>query len=143
LTFNPTGKDYDTVMIWVHGGFVTVAFMLMAAAAVIARYLKKKRWRIAVHRAMGGAGAACAFVGVASAFVMVSRYGGPHLSVTHTWWGAVTFFGAVLTPTLGEMQFRFPRRAATFRKIHRPSGWITVILMAVTIVTGAAHAGIF
>jgi hypothetical protein len=129
-------------MLGVHGGLVTVAFMLMAAGAVIVRYFKKKRWRIAVHRTMGGAGAACAFIGVAGAFVMVSRYGGPHLSVPHTYWGAATFLGAVLTPTLGAMQFRFPRSAASLRKIHRPSGWITIILMAATIVTGAAHAGI-
>lgn len=129
-------------MIWVHAGFMAVAFILMLAGAVIVRFFKKKRWWLTAHRRMGLAGSVGVTIGVAGAFVMVSLFEGSHLSVPHTYIGVISFLSALLTPTLGIMQFRLWQRAASIRTIHRWSGWMTIILMTTTIISGLVHAGI-
>lgn len=130
------------MMIWVHAGSMTVAFILMMSGAVIVRFFKKKRWWLKAHRSVGLGGSVCALIGFTGAFVMVSLFEGSHVSVPHAYIGIITFLSALLTPTLGIMQFQFWRKAAVIRNIHRLSGWITIILMSVTIISGLIHVGI-
>ena len=121
---------------------MTLAFILMTTGVVIVKSFKKKRWWLKAHRSVGLAGSACVTIGFVSAFVMVSRFEGSHLSVPHAYIGVITFLSALLTPTLVIMQFRLRQRAASIRNMHRRSGWITFVLMFVTIISGLVHAGI-
>lgn len=130
------------MMIWFHAGFMTAALIFMTTGVVIVKFLKKKRWWMKAHRSVGLIGSVCVIIGFVGAFVMVSRFEGSHLSVPHAYIGVITFLSVLLTPTLGITQFRLRQRAASIRNMHRRSGWITFILMFVTIISGLAHAGI-
>ncbi|HEU19346.1 MAG TPA: hypothetical protein ENO00_08245 [Deltaproteobacteria bacterium] len=130
------------MLIWVHAGFMAAAIILMMSGAVIVRFFKEKRWWLTVHRRTGLAGSFCVIIGFAGAFAMVSLFEGSHLSVPHAYIGLISFLIALLTPALGIMQFRLRHQAASIRKMHRLSGWTTLLLMSTAIASGLVHAGI-
>lgn len=129
-------------MIILHGGFMTVALLLMAAGAVTARFMKKKRWWLKAHRFLETAGYASLLAGLLAAVVMVSLFSGTHLALPHAWLGLIIVIGATGTFTMGLLQFRMPERARSIRPLHRWSGRITIALLTINILSGLTLIGI-
>jgi hypothetical protein len=129
-------------MVVYHALFMTGGFLLMTTGVTIAVLMRKKRWWLTAHKRTGYSGSAFVLLGLITALYMVSLYEGEHFTVLHAYLGLFSVFCAVLTPTLGRLQFIFRQQAVTIRPIHRWSGRITVIMLFVTILSGLFHAGI-
>jgi len=129
-------------MIVYHALFMTVGFLLMTTGVIIAMLMRKKKWWLTAHKGAGSAGVTFVLLGLITALYMVSLYEGEHFAVLHANLGLLSVFCAVLTPTLGRMQFIFRQKAGTIRIMHRWSGRITMIILFVTILSGLNHVGI-
>jgi len=92
------------MVIYVHGGFMVTGFSLMVAGFTVARFLRKKRFWLRAHRALGLSGASSIGLGFLTALYMVSDFGGDHFAVLHAYVGAVTVFLSAMTPTLGNFR---------------------------------------
>jgi hypothetical protein len=125
-----------------HAVLMTGGFLFMTTGVTIAMLMRKKRWWLTAHTRAGYAGATFILLGLITALYMVSLYEGEHFAVLHAYLGLLSVFCAVLTPTLGRMQFIYRQKAATIRPMHRWSGRITIIMLFVTIFSGLIHAGI-
>ena len=133
-------------VLWpVHGALMALAFLLMLAATLIARYGKKKRWWYSAHKWMNISGALGAALAMIIAVIMVSLAHGYHLVSTHAILGAITFLFIVITPLLG-FSIRSRRVKPAYKKkiriFHHWSGRITLVLMAVTIYFGLQISGL-
>jgi hypothetical protein len=125
-----------------HAVLMTGGFLCMTTGVIIAVLMRKKRWWLTAHTRAGHAGATFVLLGLITAVYMVSLYEGEHFAVLHAYLGLLSVFCAVLTLTLGRMQFIYRQRIATIRPVHRWSGRITIIILFVTILSGLVHAGI-
>lgn len=121
---------------------MVAGFFLMASGFAVARFLRKKRFWLRAHRALGLSGASSIFLGFMTALYMVSGFGGEHFAVLHADVGAVTVFLSVMTPALGQFQFAFRSRAAEIRFWHRWSGAVTLLMVFLTILSGLVLAGV-
>ena len=130
------------MVIYVHGGFMVTGFSLMAAGFAVARFLRKKRFWLRTHRALGLSGASSIGLGFLTALYMVSDFGGDHFAVLHAYVGAVTVFLSAMTPTLGQLPFVLRSRAAEIRTWHRWSGAMTLLMVFLTILSGLVQAGV-
>lgn len=128
--------------LYAHAGLVSTAFVLTAAGAAVARFVRTRRGWLTGHRRLGLAGAVAAGLGAAFAVAMVSGAGGGHLDSPHTWLGLAALVLLFLTPALGRASFSIRGKAALLRTIHRWSGRTTLVLTAVTLATGLIAAGI-
>lgn len=127
---------------YLHAGFMLTATLLLLAGVSVAKFWRRKRWWLKAHRRIALAGVATMIAGFASAIMLVTLSGQPHFGPPHTWLGAATLSGIVLTPVLGFSQFRFPAHAAAIRSVHRWSGRVTLIMALITITAGLMLAGI-
>lgn len=114
----------------------------MTTGVIIAVLMRNKRWWFTAHTRAGHVGTTFVLIGLITAVYMVSIYEGEHFAVLHAYLGLLSVFCAVLTPTLGRMQFIYRQKIATIRPVHRWSGRITIIILFVTILSGLVHAGI-
>lgn len=114
----------------------------MTAGVVIARFLRQKRWWLKVHRPAGITGAVFVSAGLAAAIVMVSQSGGSHLQVPHTWLGLATVLCAITAPTLGHLQFKIRSKIQQLRLWHRQIGYIALLLVLLSVLSGLFAAGI-
>jgi hypothetical protein len=124
-----------------HAGLMILALCIMLIGAIIARFMKKKAWWLKVHRSLGITGAILllmAFFAIALQITLTER---AHFRVLHSWIGVVAIGFAVLTPTLGILQFKVRNMAAKLRSPHRWSGRITLCLMFINILLGLSMLG--
>jgi len=121
---------------------LVLSFLLMTTGMLIARYGKKnKRW-LAIHRPMGIIAGLLGLVGLILGIRMVALGGGAHLRVLHAWVGAATLVAVAAAPLLGQGMFWARKGKAEIRKAHRWVGRAAILMMALTIVLGLAQAGI-
>ncbi len=112
----------------------------MTAGAVIARYLKGKRWWLKAHRILGILGAFQVWAGVFAAVVMVSRYGGGHFDVPHAWLGIFIAFLALAAPAAGQLQLTLRNKAPRLRIVHHWIGRLTLAFLLINMAIGLALA---
>jgi len=127
---------------YAHAGLMVGGFLLMATGVTAAMFFRKKRWWLKLHRLAGVAGTCAFFLGVAMAFLMVAQAGEAHLKMPHAWLGTAVFLLAVVTPGLGQLQFRWKEKAQKIRALHRWSGRLTLAAAALNIFSGLWLAGI-
>ncbi len=121
---------------------LVLSFLLMTTGMLIARYGKKnKRW-LAIHRPMGIIAGLLGLVGLVLGIRMVVLAGGAHLRVLHAWVGAATLVLVAAAPLLGQGMFWAKKGKAEIRKAHRFIGRAAILMMALTIVLGLLQAGI-
>ncbi|HOD35928.1 MAG TPA: hypothetical protein PLR20_10640 [Syntrophales bacterium] len=130
------------MVLFVHGGFMAAGFFLMAAGFAVARFMRKKRFWLRAHRALGLSGASLIGLGFLTALYMVNEFGDEHFAVLHARVGALTVFLSFMTPALGQLQIVFRSRAADIRNWHRWSGAMTLLMVFLTILTGLVQAGV-
>lgn len=128
--------------LWIHGLLMGTGLGLMAAAAVVSRFLKRKRWWLKAHRALGASGAVALLPGAVAAYLLVEESTGVHLQAPHTWLGASAVVLSWAAPVLGLLAFRIRARAAGLRTTHRWSGRLAITAALVTLLTGLRLAGL-
>ena len=126
-------------MFFYHVGFMGAGFLALFIGGVVARYGKRQRWWLKVHRGLAYGGVLMALAGFAFMFIGKTD---SHFRVPHAWLGAVVILLAVATPVLGNLLFILRERAAALRTLHRWSGRTTLILMGLNIISGLFVAGI-
>ena len=121
---------------------MVLSFILMTAGMLVARYGKKNKKWLAIHKPLGAGGALLGILGLALGFRMVALSTGMHFRVPHAWLGAASLVLAALAPVLGQAMFKVKTHKAEVRKAHRWVGRLAIILMALTIISGLYQSGI-
>jgi hypothetical protein len=125
-----------------HAASLVLAFLLMTAGMLVARFGKRsKRW-LPLHKALGYSSAALGAVGLMAGIVMVQTGSGRHLRVPHAFLGAATLVAVAAAPILGKAIFAAKARRKEIRALHPWVGRAAILLMVATIVSGLAQAGI-
>ncbi|MEN6374062.1 MAG: hypothetical protein ABFD75_04655 [Smithella sp.] len=127
---------------YLHAGFMLAATIFLLAGLTVAMALRHKHWWLKAHQGTALTGTAFMAAGFAFAILFGSVSGNPHFALPHTWLGAVTLSGIILTPALGFSQFRFPTHVKVIRQFHRWSERLTIIMVMITILFGAILIGI-
>lgn len=115
------------------------AFAFLLSGWLVARYARRRRWWLRVHRGLAYGGVFLVFTGFAVMFL--GKTGG-HFRVPHAWMGAAVLVLAVATPVLGNLQFVLREKAKGIRAAHRFSGRVAIALMGINIFSGLRLAGI-
>jgi hypothetical protein len=109
-----------------HAGFMLLAIVFMACGFAIARYQKRKKWWLYMHKALGAAAVVSATAGIGSILVYVTGTEGEHFGSPHGITGAVAFLLSAATLTLGVAMFQDqgkqgnPPAASLDREDHSP-----------------------
>jgi uncharacterized membrane protein YidH (DUF202 family) len=127
---------------YLHVGAMSAGFLLMVVGAGIAGFQRRQRWWLKAHKTFGITGSFVMLLGLLAAFLMVDQDGNGHTRVPHAGFGLVMILLALITPVLGQLQFKIREKAKQLREKHRWSGRITLIFGLVTILSGLLAAGI-
>jgi len=125
-----------------HVFFMTAGLLIMTAVVGVARFLRRKRWWLKIHRPAGIAAAVCLGAGFAAAAVMISQSGDGHFKVPHAWLGLATFICVLVAPTLGHLQFKIRSKIQQLRLWHRRTGYAALLLALLSALSGLVVAGI-
>ena len=127
----------------IHAALMAAGFLFVFTALIVAMTQRRKRWWLKIHKAIGLTGGSLMLLGAVTAVVAVaSTPEGHHLRTPHTWLGGLTVLVAIITPTLGLLQFRIPGKVETLRVIHRLFGRILNLIAPVAILLGLRVAKI-
>ncbi len=124
-----------------HAGFMILAIVFMACGFAIARYQKKKKWWLYMHKALGSAAVVSATAGIGSIIVYVTGTGGDHFGSPHGVAGAVVFLLSAATLTLGVAMFKI-KGNRLIRPVHRWAGRATLLLMFANAAAGFFIMGV-
>jgi hypothetical protein len=130
------------VLMRTHAGLMFVGFLLFLAGFAIVRLMRRKRWWLKAHRALGITGAVIVVCGLFAEALHISLAGMQHLKVPHAYVGIVAVFLALVTPVLGHLQFKFPRSVTLLKRLHVTAGGTLLVLVAINIILGLSIAGI-
>ena len=137
-------RSVSAILIYVlpHALPMVLSFILMTAGMLVARYGKKNKKWLAIHKPLGAGGALLGILGLVLGFRMVALSTGIHFRVPHAWLGATTLVLAVAAPILGQAMFKVKKNKAEVRKAHRWVGRLAILLMLLTIISGLFQSGI-
>lgn len=127
----------------IHGLVMGSGLGLMVAAGIISRFLKRKRWWLKTHRALGIAGAVVLIPGAVTAWRLVEASSGVHLDAPHTWLGAAALALSWTAPVLGLLAFRIRSHAVRLRTLHRWTGRLALAAVITAALSGLRLAGVF
>lgn len=140
IDFGSKASVRNTVPLWpLHAAVMAVSFILMLGGILIARYLKKKKWRIKVHRRTELTGAFIGVIGIILMFVIIAFAGENHLKIFHSILGLVSGCLLVLNVMLGYMFLKLKSGKKPLRLLHRWNGYTALLFMAITIIFGILH----
>jgi uncharacterized membrane protein len=131
------------LLFFIHATLMALGFMLVFLALVVAMTQRKKRWWLKRHKAIGLTGGSLILLGAIAAIAAVaSTPEGNHLRTPHTWLGVLTVLAAIITPTLGILQFKIPHKVGTIRVVHRLSGRLLNLMSPIALFLGLRVAEI-
>jgi len=127
----------------IHAALMTAGFLFGLSALIVAMTQKRKSWWLKTHKAIGLTAGSLLLLGAVTAIAAVaSTPEARHLRIPHTWIGALTVLAAILTPTLGLLQFRIRQKAASLRAVHRFFGRLLNLMAPIAILMGLRVAEI-
>ncbi len=122
-------------------------FLFFAAAGIItARYFKKRnpKW-MKIHKLFMISGLTSAIMGISWIIFVVQTEQGIHFYAPHTFLGLGTFILALTAPILGILftgKKTNKNLKPVLRKFHKIIGWLSLILISITVITGLLLSGI-
>jgi len=127
-----------------HAALMILGLALLTTGMLVARYRKARKGWLSLHKALGLVGATFVLLGLITAAYMVAASSGRHFAaVPHTYLGALALICLGVTPLLGYAQFHVTASSrSTLRAIHRWSGRITLLLIALTMLSGLSLVGL-
>ena len=129
------------LLLQTHALLMILAFCIMLAGGIIARFMKKKIWWLKVHRSLGITGAIFFIVAILAIVLQITLTEREHFRIIHSWIGFVAFIFAMLTPALGILQLRVRSVTVRLRSFHRWSGRLTLCLMVINVFLGLLMMG--
>jgi hypothetical protein len=136
---------FSYTRLWpVHMILMSFSFAHLLAGMVVSAYMKKKKWRLALHRRLQWTGGISGIAGLSTALCMVSVSSGLHFKILHSIIGLIGIVMIISDLAVGLLIFRVQNdKKKTFRLVHRWLGRFTLVLLAVVIVSGLRIAGVF
>jgi hypothetical protein len=125
----------------VHGGCMSLGFLLSLIGMIFPRYLKRRKWWLQAHLWVAGLGAALGVAGAGAAAQMVAGSGRAHLRTPHAISGGLTVALSLAAPVLGRVMFEAQGKLGGYRTVHRWVGRAAILAMAGTIALGLLQAG--
>ncbi len=120
-----TGDAYDKL---------TISFIMMIWAMLIARYLKKRRWWLKAHRTLEIWGVS---LGIIAAEYMLFSTSVNHFRIIHSYFGVAAVIALICTPVISQLIFKGKKEHKPFfRKFHRWLGRSALLLTFISIVLG-------
>lgn len=132
------------MILYAHIALMASSILAMFTAVAIARYFRKKKWWLKVHKAFNGASIGLALSGFVVAAIMVQQSGGPHFRVGHGVAGGLVLLLALAAPVLGFAIFKSKNKSTipAFKKAHRWTGRVSAVGMASTALLGLSLLGL-
>jgi len=115
---------------------MVLALAILAGGAAVARFHRRRKWWLKIHRLLGTAGPLAVFFGLISAYAAIELIGGLQFAVPHAWFGLLVIAIVLITQSAGLMQFTVPARAALLRSLHRWMGRASLVLMTFAMSSG-------
>jgi hypothetical protein len=128
----------------IHMLLMSLACVTMISAIIAARFFKKKKWWLKVHRRLNTLAAAIAFAGLGFAIAMVQVAGGERSLSPHRIGGAFALLLMAGLLYVGSSIFTVKgKEAIASRKtLHRMAGRVEAVLMPAVIVFGLMFIGL-
>jgi hypothetical protein len=137
-----TGEYTAGTELWLfHASFMVLGFIFLIMGICIAKTMRKKRWWLKTHRALGVLGAIFGIIGIIIAIIMVESAGTGHIRYPHSLIGIITIIFLLITPTLGY-KISKGKTSKGLKATHCWIGRIALILMIFNIVSGLVLKGI-
>lgn len=130
------------LFILIHAVLMSLAFLFILTGMLIARYLKKKKIWLKIHKTFGITGGLLGIAGFSTAYYMIANTSRIHFSVLHTFAGLTGIIMLILTPILGQTFLKIRKHKQFFRAVHKFFGRITLIIVFAAIIFGLFKAGI-
>ena len=129
-----------------HMVFMLIFFLFAAAGIITAKYFKKgnPKW-LKFHKLLMISSILSAFIGISWIVFVVQSEQGIHFYAPHTFLGLGTFILALTAPILGILftnKKTDKKIKPILRRFHKIIGWISLILIFVTVLTGLLLSGI-
>ncbi len=120
-----------------HNVALTVAFFVMIFAMIIARYMKKRRWWMRVHRLLEITGVVLCVAGIIAVEYILFSILGNHFRIIHSYIGFVAILLLILAPIVGQLILKGKKeRKRFFRVFHRWLGRIALLTTLAAIIYG-------
>lgn len=126
----------------VHAILMTLGFLCFVTAASFPAFRKGKPGWLGNHQILASAGTVLSIAAFATAYLMVGSSGGPHLRVPHAYLGAAVVIVMVLTYLLGHLRLRMKPYILQAIALHRWTGRVLLLLMALTVISGLFTSGL-
>jgi hypothetical protein len=131
-----SGIGSDLSPIWpYHLALVSTGFLLVLSAALTARFMKRRKGWLSIHRSLGIFGVVLILTGLVVAAIMVSSpYQIDLMKEPHAYLGLTIALMAAYMPFLGYLQIK--RRDNRLRTLHRWSGRVVLAFMVINVGLG-------
>jgi hypothetical protein len=124
-----------------HAALMLSGFILMGIGIAIARYLKKKKWRMKVHKIVTVLGVSLGMAGLVIGIMMVEQTIGVHFRILHDIIGTISVITFIITPVLGYLMFKIKGKGKQIRMAHIWIGRFDIfILVTISIILGFLSA---
>ena len=141
LTTGEVKEDFIPVLWPYHGIFMILGFIFMLKAIIIARFLRKEKWWLKMHKTINSLASGFAILGLIMALYMVTEAETGHFRVPHAFLGIITIIFVIISPGLGFAQFKAGGKKG-IKLAHKAFGYITLMLMLIMIISGLIQSGV-
>lgn len=125
-----TGGEVNSLWPY-HAALMLSGFFFMGTGITIARYFKKKKWRMKVHKIITVIGASFGIAGLVLGFIMVEQTTGVHFRILHDIIGTISVLTFIITPVLGLLMFKIRGKGKQMRSAHIWMGRFDVFLLVI------------
>ena len=124
------------LFVLIHAVLMSLGFLFMLTGMLIARYLKKKKIWLKIHKTFGITGALLGLGGFITAYYMIQNTSRIHFSVLHTYIGITGIVMFILTPILGQVFLKIKKHKKFLRAVHKLFGRIMFIIVFAAVIFG-------
>jgi len=125
-----------------HKIFVFAGTLGLMIGVCFAIFLRRKTYWLKVHKRCNSIAVVLLLAGILMAAAMIFQQSGEHFRGYHPAAGISAFILALTALGFGRYQFLAGSRKETIRTVHRFIGWITLLMLGLSVLTGLILAGI-
>jgi hypothetical protein len=122
----------EIIILWpYHAALMLSSFFFIGTGIAIARFLKKKKWRLKAHKIFTVIGVSLGMAGLILGVIMVELSTGVHFRILHDIIGTISVLTFIITPILGFLIFKIKRKRKQIRFAHIWIGRFDIFLLVI------------